>query len=876
MADDTEDDDLAEGETVELPPDEEPDVVDTPDGGAIVRLGDDTEAKPTKFYDNLAEVIDESRLNSLGRKFIELIENDQKSRELRDKQYEEGIRRTGLGKDAPGGAQFEGASKVVHPVLTKVCVDFAARTIKELFPPNGPVKTKIEGTITKERIAKAKRKATMMNWQLATQVPSFRAELEQLLTQLPLGGSQYLKIDWDPRRRNRPRFEFIPIDDMLLPFAATNYYDAERKTHRQKITQAEFDLRVSGGMYRDVDLPSAGGMTPESTKAEKASEKVEGKQDEGFNQDGQRLVYETQAIIDLGDDDPQADGIAPYVMSIDHTTGKVLSLYRNWIEDDDYQEALEHVVEFPFVPWRGAYSIGMSHMIGGLSGGATGALRALLDSAFIQNSQSMVKLKGATSGGQSITLQPTQIEELEGTIATDDIRKLAMPLPFNPPSATLYQLLGFLVEEAESVVRTTLDETTGNGQNTPVGTEMSRIEQGMVVYSSIHGRLHAAVARVLAVLNRLNGDNLDDKDTEAQVGEVLASKKDFEGPLDITPVSDPNIFSEAQRFAQTQAVASRAELHPELYEQHRVEELILATLKVPDPGSLLKPGQTPVEENAVAENVKAALGRPILAYPEQDHIAHLSAHMSFMQSPVFGASQLIAPALLPVMMQHIKEHIVLWYAQEVFDTASDVMTGEDLEERMRETKDPKAKQALDRMIAEASLTVVQAAPKAFAQLQPVIAEALQMMQKLAPQMPQDPAAQVAMADVQMRGEIGKEKNQLEGMKAQTAAQAEARKQQAEDRREQMRIIADADKAKQEAEIRLRDIDAKIAMNTQDNDTALEIAGVGHAATAVQTERDRQHEADQADMMRAHEAEQADRDRAEARRVSQDADPNPGD
>ena len=850
--DDESEEEAQEGELVGIDEDE-PDVEDTEDGGAIVRLDDEEEPNaPSPFYENLAATLPRSVLKAIGARYIEMIGRDKESRKKRDDQYEEGIRRTGLGDDAPGGAQFQGASKVVHPLLTEVCVDFSSRAIKELFPPGGPAKSHIVGDITKDRIAKARRKTEFFNWQLTVQATEFRAELEQLLTQLPLGGAQYLKVTWD-RARNRPNFMFVAIDDMLLPYAATNFYTAERRTHVQYLTETEYRKRVRSKMYVDADLPSAGGMTPDQTAADKANDKIEGREDSSFNQDGLRIVFESDCLIDIsefGDADPQAEGTAPYLLSLDKTTGEVLGLYRNWDEDDATQEALLWTVEFPFVPWRGAYPIGMTHMIGGLSGAATGALRALLDSAFISNSQSMLKLKGGTAGGQSLDIQPTQVLEIEGGLNVDDIRKLAMPLPYNPPSTVLYQLLGFLVDAGKGVVRTTLDDMDASA-NTPVGTELARIEQGMVVFGAIHGRLHDAMGRLLRILNRLNGSYLDDEAERDEAGSVIAHRADFDGPLDVVPVSDPNIFSEAQRYAQAQAVAQRAELHPELYDARKVEEMLLATLKVPDAAALLRPGTTPIEENAVAENVKASLGTPILAFPEQDHIAHLQAHLAYMESPTLGMSALIAPSFLPVMLDHLKQHIALWYAAETFRVAQDV-AGEDFEERIRKTKDKKDKQALDRLIAEASLTATQAASEVFAELPPVIAQAMQMAQKLAPQPPMDPAAQVAREDIQMRGQAAAGKQKLEEAKLQIEDKAKERQDALKAQEAARKAQAEQADAQGEAAIRLREIAAEDARNTQDNETAILIEQMKHGHERDENMIDRAHDGLRAEIAASRE------------------------
>ena len=348
-------DELPENEVVDLGEDDE-DVVDTPDGGAIVRLDDEDEAQRSEdFYANLAETMPESELAELAQTYLDLISKDKEARKKRDEQYEEGLRRTGLGDDAPGGAQFQGATRVVHPLLTEACVDFAARAIKELMPPQGPVKDFIPGEATAEKIKKAKRKTAFMNWQLTVQSAEFRAELEQLLTQVPLGGAQYLKVTWN-EARNRPEFLFVAIDDMYLPFAATNFYSAQRKTHVQYLTAIDYQRRVRSGMYRDVDIGPVN-MEPEFSVAEKANNKIEGRTETSYNEDGLRTVYEVYTIAAI-----EGDEALPYIVSIDKSSGKVLSIYRNWDELDEAQEELQWFVEFPFVPWRGAYPVSYTHL----------------------------------------------------------------------------------------------------------------------------------------------------------------------------------------------------------------------------------------------------------------------------------------------------------------------------------------------------------------------------------------------------------------------------------------------------------------------------------------------------------------------------------
>ena len=817
-------DEMPEGEYVDLPDVDDDEVEDTEDGGAIVRFGDDAAPKAeNEFYANLAEEMPEHELSSLSTQLLDLISKDKDARKKRDDQYEEGIRRTGLGDDAPGGADFQGASKVVHPLLTEACVDFAARAMKEIFPTGGPAKDNIAGEQTPDKIEKAERKTKLLNWQMTVQCPEVRAELEQLMTQVPLGGAQYMKLGWD-ERRNRPSFLFVPIDDMYLPYAATNFYTAQRKTHVQYLTQLDYEERVKSGMYRDVDLAPVS-MEPEQSSAGRANDKIEGREANSYNEDGLRIVYEVYVIADV-----EGDGAAPYIVSVDKPSGKVLSIYRNWEEDEDSREELQWFVEFPFIPWRGAYPIGLPHMIGGLSGAATGALRALLDAAHISNSQTMLKLKGGTAGGQSLSIQPGQVEEIEGGLNVDDVRKLAMPLPYNPPSPVLFQLLGFLVEAGKGVVRTSMEDIADGNPNAPVGTTLAKLEQGAVVYSTIHARMHDAMARMLRVLDRLNGMYLDDEVLAEEAGEMLARRADFDGVLDVVPVSDPNIFSEAQRYAQVQAVAQRAAALPQLYNLRKVEERLLDTLKVPGAKELLNPPVEPREQNAVNENAAASLGRPITAFPEQDHIAHLKTHLAYMTSPAFGMNPMIAPSYLPIILNHLKEHVTLWYVASTVGIASDAL-GEDISEAMKDIgKDNDARRALDRMLAEASTMVIEQGASVFDALPPVIQQAQQLLQSMQPQQMQDPRLaiegqklQLQTQQMQMDAQTAQAKMQLDAQQAQADAQLDAAKLQLSAQELQTRVQLEMQKQQAEDARKAAELQARIAMNTDDNRTAMELA-----------------------------------------------------
>jgi hypothetical protein len=722
---------------------EEPEVEELPDGSAVVRdkSSNGPEDDP-KFYGNLAEEMDSWELDKIALKYLDLIEKDKDARSERDKQYEEGIRRTGLGHDAPGGAQFQGASKVVHPVMAEACVDFASRAIKELFPPDGPVKTKIMGEVTEYKTEKAERKRDFMNWQLTEQIEEYRDEQEQMLTQLPLGGSQYLKLWWDEDKK-RPSAEFIPIDNIYLPFAAANFYTASRVTEVQDITQEMFELRMATGLYRDVDVFRVS-EEPDQTKSEKANDKVEGKKSSAENIDGIRRVYHIQTWMNVDDDKFTGGDRAPYVLMIDETQRAVLGLYRNWEKDDETKAKLDHIVEFKFIPWRGAYAIGLPHLIGGLAAALTGSLRALLDSAHINNAPTMLKLKGAKISGQTTSIEPTQVAEIEGAPGVDDVRKIAMPVPFNPPSAILFQLLGWLTDQAKGVVTTSEEKIADVTSNAPVGTTQALIEQGAAVFSSIHARLHASQARVLKILARLNRWYLDEQPKNEIVKDLEISKEDFESNTDIIPVSDPHIFSETQRYAQIQTLAARAQANPDLYNRLAVEKRILKQIKLPDVNDVLPDPQDVKNMNPALENVSMALGKPAGAYPDQDHVAHMLAHLGYGLDPLLGANPIIAPIFIPQCLEHVKQHLNLWYLSQVDAYASTA-----LKKPIDLMKVQPIPQEAQKLIAASTQHVHQDSQQQFGEIGKVIMGMLQQLQQMRQQNQQyDPNVQ-ALVQAQM-------------------------------------------------------------------------------------------------------------------------------
>jgi hypothetical protein len=797
----------------------EQEVIELDDGSVIVNYQEKSSPlKDPEFYANMAEELDESTLDELATQYLDYIDVDKEARKQRDKQYEEGLRRTGLGKDAPGGATFDGASKVVHPVMAEACVDFAASSTKELLPSDGIVKANIKSKAGRRQVEIADRKVNFLNWQLTEQIAEYRDEMEQLLTQLPLGGSQFLKWRWDEEQA-RPTCEWVPIDNIILPYSSTNFYTSQRVAEQQDITEDIYQQRIEQEIYRDIDSSyTSDAPLTDQTRAEAANAKIEGKSEPSKNIDGLRRVYEITCFMRL-EDDPLTEGRrAPYILTIDESSSKVLALRRNWEANDEKLEKLDWYVEFKFIPWRGAYAIGLPHLIGGLSAALTGALRALLDAAHINNSQTMLKLKTGRVSGQSDRIEPTQVIEVEAGPGVTDIRQIAMPMPFNPPSSTLFDLLGWLTAAAKGVVTTSEEKIADANSNMPVGTTQALIEQGAKVFSSIHARLHRSQAMSLKILSRLNHWYLSEMDNTS--GEEI-QVRDFAYNNDVRPVSDPNIFSETQRLAQNQALLQMAtqanQMQPGMFDLRSVYKRILKQLKVPDAEEILPNPLGASESNPALENVSMTMGRPAAAYPDQDHISHIKIHLEYANNPAYGGSPVIGPVFAPQALEHIKQHLTLHYLQSMRGMVAQASGGRDvLELHQEKPLDKSAQQAL----ALASQMVNKDSQQ---ELQEYVQQIQQLAQKVQ-QANQQKAQNAAMNDPTAAAIV---KTQM--------AETERKTQEA-----QMRMQTETEKAKQDFELKVAELQQKVAelqtkyqtqtdIDNQRNATDIAMANINNAA-----------------------------------------------
>lgn len=795
-------------------------MVEMPDGGVLVLDETKNVTGNAEFDENLAETLPPETLLTIGRELCDLLERDGESRKARDKLYKEGLLRTGMDLDAKVGADFDGASQTVHPVLAEATIDISARAIRELFPPEGPVKTKIVGEETPAKLDKAERKRDYLNWQLTTQVIEYRRELEQLLTQCALAGSQFMKWYRDNDLK-RPCAEFVPSDQILLPFSASSFRASRRKAHIIKLTQEEYESRIDSGWYYDPYVVSAPSTEPDMTAAEEEAAKIEGKEQTGYNEDGTRTFYEAYVWWVIKEDKLKGKAKSvPYIITLDEYNKRPVGIYRNWEQtEEDKVDELQWIVEWPLIPWRGALTVGLVHLIGGLSVSATGALNALLDSAHINNAPTALTLKGSMLSGQNKQINIGETVAIEGPAGIDDIRKLAMPMPYNAPSQVLFQLLGWLTEAAKGVVTTASEKLADATNEGPVGTTYALIEQGAIVFSTIHGRQHAAQAESLAILCRINGKHLKDREVVKDLGDLVTSRQDFLGPMDVQPVSDPNIFSEAQRWTQLQTAFQLSADPAVPYNKPALHRRALKLLKFPQAEEILPEEKNPEPVNPVTENVNAAQGKPLMAFPHENHIAHLKSHLAFVVDPIL---QMIATPASPALFAHVNQHITYMYAQICQSLASKAIE-QDITGLMVDSRYHNDVDSLLASCAPHVHEVLGQVMQQFAQPLQQLAQIAQQVQQSSSQVPMDPRSQVAlqvgMAEIQRKQAADQAKQQLEAQNLQLREQTQQQEQVLKEQREQ----ADQQRTQVDAQIEAMKIklEKDLADRKQETDQRLQ-------------------------------------------------------
>ena len=710
-----------------------------------------------EFAANLADEMDESALQSLGMELSGDIDNDRQSRKEWEKTYVMGLKLMGLQYEERT-EPWMGASGVFHPMITEAVVRFQSETITEMFPAQGPVRTTIWGKETPEKKQAAHNVEEDMNYELVEKMPEFRPEMERMLWSLPAAGSAFKKVYKDPSL-GRQASMFIPAEDVILPYGTTDQRMAPRVTHQMRMHKNDILKLQATGFYRDVDLPDP---SKETDSIQKAKD-----QETGFNDinDDRYTLYESLVDLDLDgfndvDENNDETGIAlPYVVTVIKDTGTVLSIRRNWRENDPLKLKRQHFVHYQYIPGFGAYGFGLFHLIGGFAKSATSIMRQLVDAGTLSNLPGGLKSRGLRIKGDDTPIAPGEFRDVD--IGSGALRDNILPLPYKEPSQVLYTLLNNIVEEGRRFAATADMQISDMSSQAPVGTTLALLERQLKVMTAVQARVHYAFKQELQLLAEIiRDDTPDEYPFQPEKGSRKSKKSDF-SHVDIIPVSDPNAATMSQRVVQYQAVIQMAQMSPDIYNLPELHRRMLEVLGVKNPDKLvpLPDDQKPIDP--ISENVNAINGVPLKAFQFQDHQSHLQAHMAAMQDPqiqqMMGQNPK-APMIMAAMQAHMAEHVGFEYRRQV-----EAQLGMALPEQ-NEPLPAQAEQAIAGLMAQAAQRVLQQHQQEAAQQQ-------------AQQQQQDPLIQMQQQELQIRQQEVQIKQQEVQIKAQQA-QAQAAIEQA--------------------------------------------------------------------------------------------------
>jgi hypothetical protein len=634
-----------------------------------VAIGDDDEAVILDFtgelmgpeHDaNLAELIDEDDLRSMASELVSDFVSDRETRKEWATAYVNGMDLLGM-KIEERTMPWEGAAGVFHPMLAEAVVRFQAQAMSELFPAAGPARTKILGKLTPEKTKQAGRVQDELNYQLTEEMSEYRDELEQMLFQLPLAGSAFKKVYYDPIYE-RPVSTFIPAEDFVVSYGASDLMACERYTHVMKKSPIEIMKLQLSGFYREVELPDP---APEISDIQKKYNELAG-EDGSIEDDDRHTLLEMHVTMNMPEEFDDPDGVPrPYVITIDKSSRTILSIRRNWYEDDPKKLKRMHFVHYKYLPGLGFYGTGLIHLIGGLAKSATSILRQLIDAGTLSNLPGGLKARGMRIKGDDTPIQPGEWRDAD--VPGGTLRESLFPLPYKEPSAVLYQLLGNVVDEGRRI-GSVADVDVGNmNPEAPVGTTLALLERSMKVMSGVQARLHAAMHRELRLIAAVIRDYMDSRyayDDEGEFDRVA----DFDARVDVVPVSDPNAATMSQRVVQYQAALQLAQQAPQLYDMGKLHRQMLEVLGIQDADDIIKLPEDIKAKDPVTENMAILKQEPVKVFAYQDHEAHIQVHMMAAQDPkiqqIVGQSP-FAPAIMNAMSAHITEHVAMQYRVEI-------------------------------------------------------------------------------------------------------------------------------------------------------------------------------------------------------------------
>ena len=715
--------------------------IENPDAVHINLDGKKIDIEPegdSDFDANLAEEMDEGELESLGAELSDDIDNDLNSRADWEKMYKDGITLLGL-KFEERVEPWDGACGVFHPMITEAVVRFQSETIMETFPAGGPVKAAIIGKDTPEKIDAAHRVEEDMNYQLTEKMPEFRNEHERMLWNLPSAGSAFKKVYYDPSIARQISI-FIPAEDIILPYGASEIASCHRVTHRMHKTKNELTRLMYAGFYRDIDVGEPQKFRTEIQEKKDKETGFTATHDERFE------LFECHVDLDLPgyedkDDSGEPTGIAlPYVVTMVRGTNKILSVRRNWKESDELKLKRQHFVHYQYIPGYGAYGFGLFHLIGGFAKSATSILRQLVDAGTLSNLPGGLKSRGLRIKGDDTPIAPGEFRDVD--VGSGSIRDNILPLPYKEPSAVLAGLMDKIIDEGRRFASTSDMQVSDMSANAPVGTTLAILERTLKVMSAVQARVHYALRQELKLIAGIIRDYTDeDYNYEPEEGPVTAKKSDY-SLVDVLPVSDPNAATLSQRVVQYQAVIQLAQSAPQIYNLPQLHRQMLDVIGIKNADKLVPLEDDHKPQDPVTENMGVLKGKPVKAFMYQDHESHIKVHQMAMEDPLI--QQMIgqnpqAQAIQSAMMSHIAEHLGYAYRQKI-----EAAMGAPL-------PDPEdtIPQNLEVQISQ---LVAKAAPQVLAQSQSLIAQ--QQAQKNA----QDPVMQAQLIDQQVKqGELERKK-----------------------------------------------------------------------------------------------------------------------
>jgi hypothetical protein len=648
---------ITEEVTVETPDELTVDNIEmTEDGGALVNPM--SEQMEVEFDSNLAEYMDEKDLQDMSSDLVGDYKEDNSSREEWYDAYAKGLKLLGF-KYEDRSQPFQGASGVTHPLLSETVTQFQAQAYKELLPANGPVRVQMIGKSDPQKEQQAQRVQEFMNYQVMHVMEDFDPDLDQMLFYLPLSGSSFKKVYYDSTM-GRAVSKFIPSEELIVPYTATDLGTAERITHVLKRTENDIRKLQVTGFYRDVDLEEYEDAETNSIQTE--VNRLDGVKETGSYKNDSYTLLEMHVDLDVpGFEDP--DGIKlPYIVTIDEGSGNVLSVYRNYDEQDPLKKKKQYFVHYKFLPGLGFYGYGLIHMLGGLSRTATAALRQLLDAGTLANLPAGFKARGLRIADDDSPIQPGEFRDVDAP--SGDLRAGLMPLPYKGADQTLFQLLGFVVQAGQRFA-SIADQKIGDSvaANAPVGTTMALIERGSRVMSAIHKRLHYAQKTEFNLLAKVFKEFLPQRYPYDVGSNAVPSVKstDFDDRVDIMPVSDPNIFSMSQRVTLAQTQLQMAQSDPKSHNIYEAYKRMYQSLGVKDIDAILPPPDTPKPKDPALENSDSLLGKKLIPFRNQEHQAHIDAHRTFMSSMLVRNN----PQATVLLQAHVMEHISLLARQMV-------------------------------------------------------------------------------------------------------------------------------------------------------------------------------------------------------------------